>query len=119
MSLESDVIVTKNRMTATFVNLYDGRPVQIEVSGKFTARDATIKLSTGRLLGRIRRSGPDEYALEVCLADWLQRDDESEDLIFTSSPLQIYPGVDVVLLVVIAVAFSERGQENNRSAWTT
>lgn len=60
--------VTKNKMTATFVNLYDGQPTVIEVSGKFTSRDASIKLSDGRTLGRILRSGGDQYALEVrCL----------------------------------------------------
>lgn len=52
-------------MSATFVNLYDGRPTEVEVSGKYTSRDATIKLSTGQLLGRIMRCGPDEYAVEV------------------------------------------------------
>lgn len=60
--------VTKNKMTATFVNLYDGQPTVIEVSGKFTSRDASIKLLDGRTLGRILRSGGDQYALEVsCL----------------------------------------------------
>lgn len=54
-------------MTATFANCYDGRLVQVEVLGKFTSRDAAIKLSNGQLLGRIRRSGLDEYALEVSL----------------------------------------------------
>lgn len=52
-------------MTASFVNLYDGQPVQVEVSGKYTTREATIKLSTGQLLGRIIRTGSDQYAVEV------------------------------------------------------
>ncbi|KAK9898562.1 hypothetical protein P389DRAFT_167085 [Cystobasidium minutum MCA 4210] len=95
METKSKFSFTKNKMTATFVNLYDGRPTSVEVSGKFTSRDASIKLVGGRTLGRILKAGGDQYALEI------------------------FPGVDCVLMIALAVAFSERSQENNRSAWTS
>lgn len=52
-------------MTASFVNLYDGRPTTVEVSGKYTTRDASIRLADGRILGHVYRSGGDQYTLEV------------------------------------------------------
>jgi hypothetical protein len=52
-------------MTATFTNIYNGKPIELEVVGKYTSREAIMRVTSGRTIGRIIRHPGNKYTVEV------------------------------------------------------